>query len=50
MACKTSQYLMQCIYHKYKENFVILRSIGIIVIKSEGKGLSPTPAGILVGI
>ena len=32
---------------KYKENFVILQSIGIIVIKSKE---TPTPADILVGI
>ena len=34
--------------HKYKENFVILRSIGIIVIKSSDQGQSSTPADILV--
>ena len=34
MACKKQT-------NKYKEKLLILQSIGIIVIKSKGKGLSP---------
>ena len=31
----------------YKGKFVILQSIGIVVIKNKKQGWSPTPAGIL---
>ena len=34
--------------YKCKENFVILKSIGIITIKVEKQGQSSTPADILV--
>ena len=34
--------------HKYKENFVILQSIGIIVMNVQKQGQSSTPAGVLV--
>ena len=35
--------------YKYKKNFVISQSIGIIVIKAEKQGQLSTPADILAG-
>ena len=37
-------------YYKYKEKFVILQLIGIVVIKSKETRVVTTPTDILVGI